>query len=64
MEIIMQRGKETFNERLQRVFGTYDFEAIIKLKEDAPKEYQEKVDSLLLELVELKKKDDRLRNMV
>jgi len=60
----MRRGKETFNERLQRIMETYDFEAITKQKEEAPEEYQEKVDSLLHELSELKKKSDRLRNMV
>jgi hypothetical protein len=64
MEITMRRGKETFNERLQRVLETYDFDAIIKQKEEAPEEYQRNVESLLGELAELKRKNDRLRNMV
>ena len=60
----MKRGKETFTERLQRILETYDFEAIIKQKEEAPEEYQHKVDALLHELAELKKKNDRLKNMI
>ena len=60
----MKRGKETFNERLQRIMETYDFDAIIKQKEEAPEEYQQRVDTLLHELAELKKKNDRLKNMI
>jgi len=60
----MRRGRETFSERLQRILETYDFETIIKQKEDAPEEYQQNVDSLLHELAELRKKNDRLKNMV
>jgi len=60
----MKRGKETFAERLQRILETYDFDAIIKQKEEAPEEYQHHVYTLLHELAELKKKNDRLKNMV
>ena len=64
MEIIMQRGKETFNERLQRILETYDFNDLLKQKEEAPEEYQKNIEELLVELSELKKKGDRLKNMV
>jgi len=60
----MKRGRETFNERLQRILETYDFDAMTKQKEESPEEYQENIDSLLFELAELKKKSDRLKNMV
>jgi len=60
----MKRGKETFNERLQRILETYDFDALLQQKEEAPEEYQKNVESLLTELSELKKKGDRLKNMV
>ena len=60
----MQRGKETFTERLQRILETYDFDAIMKQKKEAPEEYHQNVDTLLQELAELKKKNDRLKNMI
>ena len=60
----MKRGKETFNERLQRILETYDFDAILEQKENAPEEYQSHVETLLTELSELKKKGERLKNIV
>jgi hypothetical protein len=63
-ERIMKRGRETFTERLQRILETYDFEAILKQKDEAPAKYQENVENLLNELIELKKKNDHLKNMI
>jgi FtsZ-binding cell division protein ZapB len=60
----MKRGKETFTERLQRLLGEYDFNAVLESKEKAPDEYNHNVECILQELAKLKEKNDKLKNMV